>query len=147
MAIPKPETHAIKVTPPVKRFGLESILLVLEEDSNLGVGETTRMRAEDLINPEIDEDFKVRALVTALNLISEFRGQLEGLQASWAVFEPIYTLLRILPLDKYSNDVKALVKSLRRDLKTLSTKELKHLVREKKKPKPMRQYEPRIERM
>ena len=149
VSTPKHLIQGIKMIPPFKAIGEFSNLLVLEDDqTDLEIDPSgALMRASDLIHGESDDDFKIRALLTALNLLREFKNQLEELEAVYPIFEPILKLLKPNALDKYPPNARKHVKQLRKDLKELKKKKLEHIVREKKKPKPLRLYEPRIERV
>ncbi|XP_076681466.1 nucleolar protein 14 homolog l(3)07882 isoform X1 [Andrena cerasifolii] len=149
VSTPKHLIQGIKMIPPFKAIGESSNLLVLEDDqTDLEIDPSgALMRASDLVHGESDDDFKIRALLTALNLSREFKNQLEELEAVYPIFEPILKLLKPNALDKYPPNARKHVKHLRKDLKGLRKKKLEHIVREKKKPKPLRLYEPRIERV
>lgn len=93
----------------------------------------------------MDDEYRIRTFVTAINLLSEF-GELCGeLDAAWSIFEPISTLLKCGSVKRYPKPVRERVKALIKDLEGLKDKELEHLAFDKKKPKALRLYEPRIE--
>ncbi|XP_076625217.1 nucleolar protein 14 homolog l(3)07882 [Colletes latitarsis] len=147
VSIPKHVIQGMKIIPPFKRMGeLSNLLIVNENQTDLDIDpSSTLMKAADLIHGELDDDFKIRSLLTAVNLIGEFKNQLEELEAVYTIFEPILNLLKLNAFDRYPLKVKKHIKKLRKDLKELKNKKLEYMVIEKKKPKPLRLYEPRIE--
>ncbi|XP_076163740.1 nucleolar protein 14 homolog l(3)07882 [Ptiloglossa arizonensis] len=147
ISIPKHIIQGMKIIPPFKTIGELSNLLVLNEDQiNLDIDPSnTVMKAVDLIYGELYDEFKIRSLLTAINLIREFKNQLEELEAVYSIFEPVLKLLKLNAFNKYPSTVKKHIKQLRKDLKELKNKKLEYIVLEKKKPKPLRLYEPRIE--
>nr|XP_034188024.1 nucleolar protein 14 homolog [Osmia lignaria]XP_034188025.1 nucleolar protein 14 homolog [Osmia lignaria] len=147
VSTPKHLIQGIKMIPPFKTAGELSNLLILYEDkTDLDIEpNTTSMKASDLTDGEMDDEFKIRALLTAVNLLNEFKNHLEQLDAVYSIFEPVVKLLKPNSYDKYPQSVRKSVKQLRKDLKALKNKKLEYIVLEKKKPKPLRLYEPRIE--
>uniref|UniRef100_V9IEQ1 Nucleolar protein 14 n=2 Tax=Apis cerana TaxID=7461 RepID=V9IEQ1_APICE len=103
------------------------------------------MKASDLVDGPLDDNFKIRALLTTINLLCEFKNHFEKFETVYSIFEPILKLLEANSFNKYPFKVKKRVERLRKELKELKNKKLEYLVVEKKKPKPLRLYEPRIE--
>ncbi|XP_076230915.1 nucleolar protein 14 homolog l(3)07882 [Calliopsis andreniformis] len=147
ISTPKHLIQGIKIMPPFKTIGELSNLLILDDDQTTFNIEPSSilMKAIDLIHGEIEGEFKIRALLTAVNLLREFKNHLEELEAVYSIFEPILKLLKRNTFDKYPSNVKKYIKQLRKDLKILKNKKLEYIVLEKKKPKPLRLYEPQIE--
>ncbi|XP_003707475.1 nucleolar protein 14 homolog l(3)07882 [Megachile rotundata] len=147
VSTPKHLIQGIKMIPPFKTVGDFSNLLILYDDQNdLDIDlNITSMKASDLIAGELDNEFKIRALLTAVNLLHEFKNQLEELEAVYSIFEPVIKLLKPNTFDKYPQTVRKSVENLQEDLNALKNKKLEYIVIEKKKPKPLRLYEPRIE--
>ncbi|KOX78543.1 Nucleolar protein 14 [Melipona quadrifasciata] len=143
ISTPKYLIQGIKIIPPFKTIGESSNLLVLDEDqTNLDINlSSIHMKASDLVN----DDFRIRALLIAVNLLREFKNYLEELEAAYSIFEPILKLLKLNSFNMYPSSLKKHIKQLRKDLKKLKNKKLEYIVVEKKKPKPLRLYEPRIE--
>ncbi|KMQ82632.1 nucleolar protein 14-like protein [Lasius niger] len=102
------------------------------------------MFASDLVYEELDDKFRIKALLTAINLVTEFKNQLQELEVVYSIFEPIYKLLKINKFKKYPQNIRRHIKQLRKDLKLLRSKKLEYIVLEKKRPKPLRTYEPKI---
>lgn len=147
MSTPKPPVQVIKTIPPFKSVGELSNLLILDTDqTNIEINpKSNLMLATDLVANEIDDDFRVRTFVTAVNLIYEFKKQLEELEAAKSIFEPVIRLLNINQLVNYPENMKQHVRNISKNLSSLADKELEYITREKKKPKALRLYEPRIE--
>lgn len=147
ISTPKHLIQGIKIIPPFKIIGESSNLLILDEDqTNLDINPSSiHMKASDLVDGPLDDDFRIRALLIAVNLLREFKNHLEELEAAYSIFEPILKLLKLSSFNKYPSSVKKHIKQLRKDLKELKDKKLEYIVVEKKKPKPLRLYEPRIE--
>ena len=148
--MPKPlKDISIKIIPPFKKQGVFSSLLAIDEKINdLKIDlDKVQMKASDLIEDEIDSDFKIRVFATTLNLISEFKKQYEELESVYAIFEPILKILKCDFIEHYPKNLRRKVKVLIEELEVLKCKKLEHITREKKKPKSLRLYEPRIERV
>ncbi|KAK0092627.1 hypothetical protein PV326_001004 [Microctonus aethiopoides] len=149
LATIKPLPSLPKIVPPFKRVGNFSNLLILEESQkSLNIELVgAHMKAHDLSSNDIDENFKVRVVLTAINLLDEFKCQLEELEAVYSIFEPILKLLKMNSWKNYPKNVRNHVKQIRNNLEILSEKKLEYLIPEKKKPKALRLYEPRIEKV
>ncbi|XP_043273708.1 nucleolar protein 14 homolog [Venturia canescens] len=149
LGTPKPPPLLHKTIPPFKSQGETSNLLILEaKQKSLAIDvESPCMRCSDLSQNEFDDDFRLRAFVTALNMTLEFKRQFEELEAVHAIFFPIIKLLQINDRSRYPKNVKKHVEKIRQELESLAEKKLEFIVREKKKPKALRLYEPRIERV
>ncbi|XP_063992037.1 nucleolar protein 14 homolog [Diachasmimorpha longicaudata] len=145
----KPTLLMLKIVPPFKKSGALSNLLVIHNDqsnqemSHIGA----HMKAADLVEGDIDDDFRIRAFLTAVNLTEDFSKQLGELEAVHSIFEPIINLLNINSYEKYPENIRKHVEKVSQDLLALEDKQLEYLVKAKKKPKALRLYEPRIERV
>lgn len=140
-ATPADLTQNIKVIPPFKRDLKPLVIDQTEVTIDL---ENSRMSANDLICENLDDDFKIRALLTAVNLVREFKNQLQELEAVYSIFEPILKLLEINKFKNYPSNVRKRIKEVRKELALLRSKKLEYIVLEKKRPKPLRTYEPKI---
>lgn len=148
--MPKPLSNkTIKGIPPFKRDGVFSNLLQLDESMKKYKIDLSKpqMKATDLIEDEIDSDFKIRVFSTTINLIYEFKKQYEELEAAYSIFEPILNMLKCDFIKKYPKNLRKRVKELIGELEAMKSKKLEFIVREKKKPKALRLYEPRIEKV
>ncbi|XP_057337915.1 nucleolar protein 14 homolog [Microplitis mediator] len=137
-----------KIFSPFKQTGDLSNLLVLDQSQRhlkLNIN-NVRMKIGDLAIQEFNDDFRVRVFVTAINLISEFKSQLEEIDIAYIIFKPIIELFEIKtnPWENYPKSVRKLVENLTDDLKSLGNKKLEYLVFEKKRPKPFKFLEPLV---
>lgn len=146
-ATPKHLIQGIRMIPPFKTIGELSNILVLDGDqSNADINPIgIRMKAADLVCEDLEDEYKIRTLLTAVNMLNEFKNNFDELEAVYSIFEPIYKLLKSNKFDKYPPEARKHIKKLKKDLRELSARELKYLVLEKKRPKPLRMYEPKIE--
>lgn len=92
-----------------------------------------------------DSSFKLRAVRTALKLLLEFCCHLENLAASYHIFKPVLTTLKQIDVEKYPCFVQEDIRNVISKIEEIAHKKLHLLVMEKKKPKALRLYEPRIE--
>lgn len=147
MATPKLLIKGIKIIPPFKTVGeLSNLLIIDQEQTGLKIdSNTVLMKACDLVHEDIDNDFKVRVLFTTLNLIAEFKNHLQELESAYSIFEPIMKLLKKNTCDGYPLSLTRNIKQLCEELINLKNKKLEYIICEKKRPKPLKQYEPRIE--
>lgn len=147
--MPKLLIKGIKVIPPFKKIGESSNLLIIDQEkTDLQIDlNTIIMKACDLVNEDIDNDYRIRVLFTAINLITEFKNHLQELESAYSIFEPIMKLLKENPCNGYPSSLKKHIKQLCEELVGLKNKKLEYIIREKKRPKPLRQYEPQIERV
>lgn len=134
-------TENVKIVPPFKT-GCK--VLVIDKTEITIESNGANMFASDLVSEELDDEFRIKALLTAINLVGEFKNQLQELEAVYLIFEPIHKLLKINKFKKYPQNVRSHIKQLRKDLKLLQNKKLEYIVQEKKRPKPLRTYEPKI---
>lgn len=130
-----------KILPPFKATYKD--LIIEETDMKIDTNGAC-MFASDLIDDEVNDEFRIRALLTAVNLVKDLKNQLQELQAAYSIFEPIIKSLKSCKFKKYPLNVRNHIKEIRRDLALLKNKKLEYIVLEKKKPKPLRMYEPKI---
>jgi nucleolar protein 14 len=104
------------------------------------------MNLDDLreVLPE-DDSFKLRALHTAVKLLLEFCCHLENMSESYHIFKPVLTTLKQLDVGKYPCFLQEDIKSVISKVGKMEQQKLQFLVMEKKKPKALRLYEPRVE--
>lgn len=140
-ATPAELTQKMKIIPP---FKATCKALVINETEITIDTNGAHMSASDLVHEELDNEFRIRALLTAINLLSEFKDQLQELEAVYSIFEPILKLLKINKFKMYPSNIRNRIKELRNSLKLLRSKKLEYIVLEKKRPKPLRMYEPKI---
>jgi len=141
IATPADLTKKMKIIPP---FKTACKALVSNKIKNTIDPNSAHMFASDLIHEELDDDFKIRALLTAVNLLTEFKNQFQELEAVYPIFEHIFLLLKINNFKQYPPHVRDHIKLLCKELEFLQNKKLKYIVLEKKRPKPLKTYEPKI---
>lgn len=143
IATPEALRQKMKIIPPFKTTC--NLLVINEKQIGININPNeAHMITRDLIDEELDDEFRVKALITAVNLITEFKNQLQELEAVYSIFEPILKLLKIHKFKQYPSNVRKHIKILRKELENLQYKKLEHIVAEKKRPKPLRLYEPKI---
>lgn len=145
LAIRKRSVHRIKVVPPFKSSGDTSSLLVLKKPSAFD-GKDYRLMATDFSDEPIDNSFKIRALNTAVMLTQKAFSNLDksGLQL---LVEPFTKFLDKIDLNNYPQACKANVSSLLKLFDAINSEPLAYLVPEMKRPKTLRQLEPKYERI
>lgn len=143
IATPADLTQKLKIIPP---FNTACKALVINKTENTIDPNSTHMFASDLIHEELDNGFKIRALLTAVNLLIEFKNQFQELEAVYPIFEHIFQLLKINNLNhtQYPLYVRNRIKELFKELEFLRNKKLEYIMLEKRKPKPLKTYEPKI---
>lgn len=138
-----PTDAKTKVLPPFKATCKN--LVKESKESNIAIDPNSAcLYASDLIDDEIDDNFRIRALLTAVNLVKDFKTQLQELDVAYPIFEPIIKLLKSCQFKNYPSNVKSHIKTIRKELESLRNKKLEYIVLEKKKPKPLRLYKPKI---
>jgi nucleolar protein 14 len=142
MAIPKLGVRLIKVNPP---FRPTSSLLVLVNDCS-GDDFDFKMERSDLVEEEITDSFKIRAIHTTLRLIEEFDNNLSTLSSNVEIFNDIRVYLELLPTRNYPKTVQTQFEKVSRQLTDRKIeRKLEYIVMEAKKPTALRLYEPKIE--
>ncbi|XP_023248077.1 nucleolar protein 14 homolog [Copidosoma floridanum] len=149
ISLPKPFSKHLKVIPPFKQVGDFSNLLVLEESHKKTDfdPENSKMNIKDLMEEEMDDDFRIRTFFTAINLLCEFVAQCSELDAVYTIFEPILDLLTCGSAKYYPKKVRKKIKFLVSEIEKLKEKKLEYLQFNKKKPKALRMIEPQIEKV
>ena len=146
MAVPKMPTELLRVVHPIYISKAARNLLVIEETSAESHLEAGLMSINDL-RGETNDHFKIRALHTSVKLAQEFCENLKYKPSSHQIFAPVLNTINKLDLQRYPPYVVDSVKSLVCSIEALSQQKLQYLVAEKKKPKALRLYEPKIERV
>ncbi|XP_055298029.1 nucleolar protein 14 homolog [Sitodiplosis mosellana] len=144
LGIRKRSVHQMKVVPPFKSVGELSSLLVLKKQT--AFDEESRLMAIDLTKVEIDNSFKVRAFNTAVLLTKQILSNLDncGLQF---LAEPFSKYLDKIDLKHYPEKCKENVSALLKVIDRINSEPLTYLVPELKRPKTLRQLEPKYERV
>lgn len=133
----------LQVVPPFKK---EHKFLFLHTSQADRTELNLSMRGSDLATkaPKIDDEFRVRAVCSALSLLCSLSHSYEEIPASRLIFEPIKQHLEALEINKYPQAVRESFNQLTDTLTSLFKKELNPIVMEAKKPKALRLYEPSI---
>lgn len=146
LAIPKQRQNVnyLKGVPPFRKVGPYSDLLVL--DSKEDSIDDWKMKVSDLSNAQpIDNDFKIRAVATAVSMINEYISNLDHMCALPSIFYCASILLSKVPVEVYPQNIKLEINKLFELLSNLKDKKMQFLIVERKKPKALRLYEPKIE--
>ncbi|KAF5303825.1 hypothetical protein FQA39_LY09810 [Lamprigera yunnana] len=141
MAIPKRTVQILKVVPP---FKFNSSGLVLSRSCCIN---SFKLELRDLVETEISEDFKVRSLYSALKVLSEFNQNFKELSSNREIFSLVVKYLEQIPSHNYPLEVQQEMTSLTNSLKLTLDKKLYYIVNEEKRPKALRLYEPKIEKI
>ncbi|XP_072933490.1 nucleolar protein 14 homolog [Epargyreus clarus] len=136
--------NPIQVVPPFKLHKDMKILNIDNDCSKLVV--ENKMLAKDLVCKEIDDDFKIRCLLTSTLMLKEFFDNYTDIEAQAAIFEPHIHLLGRVDLDLYPSKVRDKVSEVLKYMKQcLEMKTYTPMAREKVRPKALRLYEPDIQ--
>ncbi|XP_036146069.1 nucleolar protein 14 homolog [Monomorium pharaonis] len=144
IATPAELTQKIKIISPFKVMCKALVINKTEIIPDTIDPNSAHMFASDLIDEELNNEFRIRALLITINLINEFKNHLQELEAVYPIFEHIFQLLKINKFKQYSANVRNLIKELCKKLGFLRNKKLEYIVLEKKRPKPLKTYEPKI---
>lgn len=136
----------LPINPPFKRFGTASGLLVLEkrvEKYNI-----TKLTLAAINDQErtVTDDFKINVLCRTVRLLQQLCDCWSELPSISDIMEPTTKLLNAIQLDNYPDNVKDLIGELRKVIASLPVQR-KSLIKEGKKPKAIKMYEPAVERV
>ncbi|GJQ87328.1 hypothetical protein Trydic_g17376 [Trypoxylus dichotomus] len=144
MAIPKTGVKLIKIFPP---FKISCNKLVLCNNCNESSMELT-MNVGYLLEGEINDEFKIRAIHLGLSLLKEFAANFMSLQSNYEIFIPVLKYLELVPMGNYPKNVQGECANLLEEINTIKKNRcLEYLVAAKQKPKALRLYEPNIEKV
>lgn len=104
----------------------------------------SKLSVKDLIVEDNSEEFKVKAISLTLQILSELCDLLGDKNGSILIFEPF---LNLLNSTSFSSCLEETVKIIVSKIENMKIKGLDKLVLERKRPKPLKLYEPRIEEM
>lgn len=136
--------NPIQVVPPFRLHKDVKILNLERDCSNIDVD--LKMAAKDLVLADVNDDFKIRCVYTAVAMLREFFDNYIEIEALNAVFEPHVQLLTRIDLDLYPKKVREKVSEVLQYIKqTLEVKTYTQMAREKVRPKALRLYEPEIQ--
>lgn len=145
LCIRKRPVHQMKVVPPFKSAGELSSLLVLKKPT--AFDGDRRLQATDLTSDSIDDSFKIRAFNTTILLVKHILSNLNDNCGVQFLAEPFSKYLDKIDLKNYPNECKQNVSNLLKLIDTINSQPLTYLVPEMKRPKTLRQLEPKFERI
>uniref|UniRef100_A0A182IL93 Uncharacterized protein n=1 Tax=Anopheles atroparvus TaxID=41427 RepID=A0A182IL93_ANOAO len=140
---PIPPHVTVKCVHPFKTSAV-SLLPAPADDTVKAPSEGLKLTAEDLIRAEMTESFKVRAVATAVAMISTMATQLTDCPAIQTMAKFFLNQLEGLEKVSYPAKVKTLLKKTRSKLTQLADRPVRYLVAAEQKPKPLRLLEPKI---
>ncbi|GBP74460.1 Nucleolar protein 14 [Eumeta japonica] len=136
--------NPIQVIPPF-RLHKDKKVLVLEDDCNK-MAEMYKMAAKDLVAKEATNEFKIRCVISSVNMLHEMFENFGDIECQECLFAPHIQLLNRLNLELYPKKVGFRISEVIQDMKQkLETKTFTLLTKEKKKPKALKLYEPDIQ--
>lgn len=136
--------NPIQVVPPFRLQQGVKILNLEQDCSKMDV--ELKMAAKDLTLAEINDDFRIRCLLTAVVMLKEIFDHFNDIEAQECLFEPHIKLLMKVDLELYPKKVASIATEVLQYMKeSLEVKTYAPLCREKKRPKALRLYEPDIQ--
>ncbi|KAH8312147.1 hypothetical protein KR044_009595 [Drosophila immigrans] len=146
MAIAKREADKLEIVPPFERDGPFSKLLAIAASKTSKALAPQQMQAADLVTHTLTDDFKVRALDTALRLITHCMEQLVAEHVgAGCLATPFLGLFERLSLEPYAEQVRQHYTEAKAALERLAAQQMKPLAPPDRKPKALRLLEPRYE--
>lgn len=149
LIIPKEENKYEKVVPPFKPVGSSIDLLRLDtKHSSFDFGP---MKMSEVLNTEMELDslrndsFRLQATHSCVILIGEFSSLYKDLPTFREVFAPILYMFGKIDLNQYPATLKEMMEMVVEEINHHSNKTRKALLMNKKKPQPMRTFEPLVE--
>lgn len=140
MAIPK----TVKIMNVVPPFKFNSSNLVLIED-NSSSNDPIRMEINDLVEEEITESFKVRAICTAVKMSMEFFNNFKNYPSNLEIFKSIYTYCKTMTTEMYPAEIRQEIDSFVRAFEdSENNRVLNFLELEAERPKILKLYTPKI---
>lgn len=147
LSIHKRPIETQRIIPPFKSKGVSSELLVLSEDSNVKSISEQKLLATDLLQSDISDSFKVRALNTALNLTSDFLTLLSDNVGVKHLAEPFSNILSKLQLENYPDFVQQSAQKVEKIISKIAETKLTYLAPPDQKPKVLRLMEPLFDKV
>lgn len=147
LCVPKRPIQQMKVIPPFKSSGPASSLLAIATKAKKLKLTNHLLSAQDLLETEIDEAFKVRALKSTLLLTNDLLEQQIDSNCVKFLLTPIETYVNQIPIAQYPPFIAESVENFKSIASKIKGKLLTYLVPAMKKPKTLRQLEPKFERI
>ncbi|XP_052249880.1 nucleolar protein 14-like [Dreissena polymorpha] len=149
LASEKEKNKLAEVMPPFKPVGDTINLLCVS--GRVKSESFSKWSLSKYLPPVVDADlydndeFRVNAVHMTIGLITEFMALYKDLAAFREVFAPILTMLKHLPCQNYPESLKEKIQACKEECEKFSSKPLKPLAMQKKKPKPLKMFEPKVE--
>lgn len=136
--------NPIQIVPPF-RIHVDAKILNLERDcSKMAV--VGKMAAGDFVSRTVDDDFKIRSLLTVVRMMRVYFDYFKDLEAQECLFEAHLRLLGRVDVDFYPAKVAKIINEVSQYMKeSLEVKTYTPICREKKRPKALRLYEPDVQ--
>lgn len=147
LCVPKRPIQQMKVIPPFKSSGSANSLLVLAAKAKKLKLENHLLSAKDLLETEIDEAFKVRALQSTLLLTIDLLEQQIDNTCAKFLLAPIENFVNRIQIEQYPPYIAESVAKLKSVASKINGQLLTYLVPAMRKPKALRQLEPKFERI
>lgn len=144
LSMKKRSVQQLKVVPPFKSVGELNSLLVLKKETTIE-GEP-RLLSTDLTTEKIDNLFKVRAFNTTVLLAKHTLSNLNNCGMQHLAL-PFSKYLDKIDLKNYPKECKNNVSALLKVIDNINNEPLTFLVPELRRPKTLRQLEPKYERI
>lgn len=147
LSVHKRPIEIVQIIPPFKTKGAASELLVLSDSSDVKSISQQKMIATDLVQSDIDDSFKVRALNTALNLTAEFLTLMIDNVGAQLLAQPFSDMLSKLQLDEYPDFVRESASKVEKLISKIMETKLTFLTPPNQKPKVLRLMEPLFDKV
>lgn len=149
LCVPKRPIQSLKAIPPFKSTGDTHSLLVLTKKDKSDIAKCTDqcLKAIDLVDTEIDTSFKLRAFNSTLRLVTDLLQSLNVHQGARFLAAPIEDMLEKIEIDRYPDFIKTNYQKCRSVINSINDKNLCYIVPAAKKPRALRQLEPKFERI
>lgn len=140
-SIPKSGDKLLKICPPFSSTSNDLVLYKNYSTTNI----ILQLKTSDLLETEIDEEFKTRALSICIKLLLEFYENFKDLPSCFEIFEHSLKYVQQIPPSNYPREVQDEIASLIHQLNmSEAKKKVEFIVMEKRRPKALRLYEPNI---
>lgn len=144
LCVRKRKVELLKALPPFKSSGALGSLLVLKQKNTDLSNDDYRLQASDFSVTDIDDSFRIRAFNTAVTQANAMFSRLK-ICALQQLVEPFSRLLDRIERTNYPEVVNKNVSTLLLTIDHIKSEPLTYLVPEVKKPKTLRQLEPKFE--
>lgn len=149
LASAKEEGKYEAVIPPFKPVGKHNGLLEITE--SLKKATVKPLKLSEVLVTDMDKDalsnneFRLSAISACVNLLTEFCKLYTEFPSFWEIFSRVKSACDKLPVKFYPDDLRSDVKELTDFISGHQHGKKKPLVIQKKKPKPLKMFEPEVE--